>query len=60
MSTEQKAALADVMVDDMCEHIGVRGTIRYLLDYLSPQEVIAMRFDEKDVNDVLEEKYDIY
>lgn len=52
---KNRESLLNQLLDDRCELYGVRNTICYLFDFgLTRDEIIALKFDANDVDDVQE------
>jgi len=50
-----RESLLNQLLDDRCELYGPRNTICYLFDFgLTRDEIIALKFDAKDVDEVQE------
>jgi len=61
VEAKNRESLLNQLLDDRCELYGVRNTICYLFDFgLARDEIIALKFDANDVDDVLANPDQVY
>lgn len=53
---ETKAAIADALIDRMCDVDGIKETIWVLADYCTKEELLALGFNEYDIDQILNEE----
>jgi len=61
VEAKNRESLLNQLLDDRCELYGPRNTICYLFDFgLTRDEIIALKFDANDVDDVLANPDQVY